>query len=197
MELESPSGSSEQLIRTPPLERPFRMPLHAQLPLAAWRREAREAAMRALEPVFHQHPHVRGVVSNTDWPLVCLLHPTAVPRGPMRATFAMPQSVSAHGSSWLSLLWLACKLENRTVGGESSESLLAAWMNQSSLDKLVVFDPEVFRPDGVVPTPPPPPPPVVTIPGAICLVGMVWREGGNSAAATLIESMLEVNSHTR
>jgi hypothetical protein len=194
MELETPTlSSSDQLMARPPLNRPFRIPLHADLPQEAWRRQARAGVTHALAPVIRQFPQFDEFVANTDWPLACLLHPTAVPKGPLRAAFAMPQSVSTHGASWLALAWQVCALERRTleVSQESEEALLR-WMQRSSLDSLVVFDNDVFLPPSPIDVDKATTdiiPPVVVIPSAICLLGMVWRETGDSGAALLLDQM--------
>jgi hypothetical protein len=193
MELETPTlSSSDQLMATPPLNRPFRIPLHADLPQEAWRRQARAGVTHALAPVIRQFPQFDEFVANTDWPLACLLHPTAVPKGPLRAAFAMPQSVSTHGASWLALAWQVCALERRT-SEVSQEDALLRWMQRSSLDSLVVFNNDVFLPPSSSPdvdkTSADIIPPVVVIPSAICLLGMVWRETGDSGAALLLDQM--------
>ncbi|CUG91309.1 Hypothetical protein, putative [Bodo saltans] len=193
MELENPTlSSSDQLASTPPLTRPFRIPLHADLPQDSWRREARAGVARAVSPVTRQFPQFEEFLAQTDWPLACLLHPTAVPKGPLRTAFAMPQAVSTHGSSWLSLAWQVCALERKESLG-SEEEVLLRWMKKSSLESLVIFNNDVFVPsddsaarregdaDAV--------PPVVIIPSAICLLGMVWRETGDTGAALLLDQM--------
>lgn len=191
MELESASLScSDQLASNPPLQRSFRIPLHANLPKSEWRQDARAGVADALAPVTKLFPQLGEFMTATDWPLACLLHPTAVPKGPLRSTFAMPQAVSTLGASWAAVAWQACALERGTGKATNHEAQLLQWMRRTSLDTLLVFDSTVFVPptDGDAATLAAVPP-VVIIPSAICLLGMVWRETGDSGAALLLEQM--------
>lgn len=157
-------------------------------PSAEWRSSTREACLSAMSPLFKKHAAVERDIVKTDWYLSCFMHPSSLPKGPLRSTFAMPGELAAHGAPWLAMCLEIAKQERLAADSHVTlEFLLSSWVQATALPTCFRYNETLSK---ISSSDACRLPQMVVIPGAVCLAGAVLRSAGRIAAADWFELVL-------